>query len=109
MEKKNYKKIDIDELRQEKFEMKKYMSQLTMHWARTKFALRTKMTKKVRMNYKNDPANKKTLWKCDDCSSLVSQEHVLWCPAYGHLRIDKNLEEDKDLTRYFQQVLLLRD
>ena len=29
MEKKNYKKIDIDELRQEKFEMKKYMSQLT--------------------------------------------------------------------------------
>ena len=31
MEKKNYKKIDIDELRQEKFEMKKYMSQLTMH------------------------------------------------------------------------------
>jgi hypothetical protein len=34
---------------------------------------------------------------------------VLWCPAYGHLRIDKNLEEEKDLTRYFQQVLILRD
>jgi hypothetical protein len=96
MEKKNYKKIDIDELRQEKFEMKKYMSQLTMHSARTKFALRTKMTKKVRMNYKNDPANKKTLWKCDDCSSLDSQEHILWCPAYGHLRLEKDLDDDKD-------------
>ena len=49
MEKKNYRKIDVDELRQENFEMKKYMCQLTMHSARTKFALRTKMTKKVKI------------------------------------------------------------
>ena len=68
-----------------------------MQAARTKFALGTKMTKTIKLNSKNDPVNKKTLWKCNDCSSI------------GHLRIDKNLEEDKDLTRYFQQVLILRD
>ena len=109
MVKKNYKKIDIDEMSKENFEMKKYMSQLTMHSARTKFALRTKMTKNVKMNFKNDPANKRTLWKCDDCSSIDSQEHILWCPAYGHLRIEKDLDNDKDLTWYFQQVLKSRE
>ena len=57
----------------------------------------------------NEPVNKKSLWKCNDCSSLDSQEHILWCPAYGHLRENKNLDIDKDLTRYFKQVLLLRD
>ena len=109
IETKNYKKLDLAELRSEQFERKSYLTDLKMQAARTKFALRTKMTKTVKLNFKNDPVNKKTLWKCNDCSSIDSHEHILWCPAYGHLRIDKNLEEDKDLTRYFQQVLLLRD
>ena len=61
------------------------------------------MTKTVKLNYKNDPSNKKKMWMCDDCTSVDSQEHILWCPAYGHLRLEKNLEDDRDLTRYFQQ------
>ena len=109
VEKGEYKKINLDELKSEVFELKPYMTKLNMHSARTKFALRTHMTKSVKLNFKNDPGNKKTLWKCNDCSSMDSQEHILWCPAYGHLREDKNLDSDKDLTRYFQQVLLLRD
>ena len=106
---KEYKKLDLEELKQEKFQIKPYMNQLNLQAARTKFAIRTKMTKTVKLNFKNDPLNKKKLWMCDDCSSVDSQEHILWCPAYGHLRQEKNLEDDKDLTRYFQQVLQLRD
>ena len=109
VESKEYKKLDLEELKLEKFEIKPYFSQLNLLAARTKFALRTKMTKTVKMNFKNDPSNKKSCWKCDDCSHVDSQEHILWCPAYGHLRANKNLDEDKDLTRYFQQVLQLRD
>lgn len=109
IESKNYKKLNLEELKTEEFERKPYLTKLNMQAARTKFALRTRMTKTVKLNYKNDPANKKSLWKCNDCSSIDSQEHILWCPAYGHLRIDKNLQDDKDLTKYFQQVLQLRD
>ena len=104
-----YKKLEIEELEKEDFEIKPYMHNLNMHSARTKFALRTKMTKTVKLNYKNDPVNKIKLWQCDDCSSIDSQEHILWCPSYSHLRVGKNLDEDKHLTRYFQQVLVSRE
>ena len=109
IDEKEYKKINLDELKKENFEIKPYMCKLNLQSARTKFAIRTKMTKTVKLNYKNDPSNKNKLWMCDDCSSVDSQEHILWCPAYGHLRLEKNLEDDRDLTRYFQQVLQLRD
>ena len=95
IESKNYKKLDLEELQTEEFERKPYLTELNMQAARTKFALRTRMTKTVKLNYKNDPVNKKSLWKCNDCSSIDSQEHILWCPAYGHLRMDKNLQDDK--------------
>ena len=107
--KKNYKKLDIDQLNTEEFEMKPYMTKLNMHAARTKFAIRTKMVKTVKLNYKNDPCNKRSMWQCDDCSSIDSQEHILWCPAYSLFRLEKDLDSDKDLTRYFQQVLQFRD
>ena len=37
------------------------VSKLNMSEARTKFAIRTKMTKSVKLNYKNDPVNKNSL------------------------------------------------
>ena len=80
-----------------------------MHSARTKFALRTKMTKTVKLNFKNDPANKIKLCHCNDCSRIDSQEHILWCPTYSHLKVGKNLDENQHLTRYFQQVLVSRE
>ena len=108
MARKSYKKIDLEELKSDKFGLKPYMSKLDLNDARTKLAIRTKMTK-TKSNYKNDPSNKNSLWMCDDCQSVDSQEHILWCPAYGHLREDKDLDDDRHLTRYFQQVLRLRD
>ena len=106
---KEYKKINADEMEKEEFGRKPYLSNLDIHSARMKFGLQTKMVKSVKLNYKNDPANKKKMWKCDDCQSIDSQEHILWCPAYSLLRHEKNLEDDQDLTRYFLQVLRFRD
>ena len=74
-----------------------------------KFGIQTKMLKTVKLNYTNDPVNKQQIWKCDDCESIDSQEHILWCPAYSSFRKDKNLDDDRDLTRYFKQVLQFRD
>ena len=96
-------------MEKEEFGRKPYLSNLDIHSARMKFGLQTKMVKSIKLNYKNDPANKKKMWKCDDCQSIDSQEHILWCPAYSLLRHEKNLEDDRDLTRYFLQVLRFRD
>ena len=106
---KDYKKLDLEQLKTEVFCRKEYMTKLSLQAARTKFSIRTKMVKTVKLNYKNDPTNKISLWKCDDCSSVDSQEHILWCPAYSAFRIDKDLDSDRDLTKYFQQVLRFRD
>ena len=44
----------------------------------------TRMTKTVKLNYKNDPVNKNSLWKCNDCSSIDSKDYILWCPAFSN-------------------------
>ena len=74
-----------------------------------KFAIRTKMTRTVQMNYKGDPGYTKNHWKCKDCFTPDTQEHVIRCPSYQHLRTGKDLSSDKDLVQYFGNVLRLRD
>ena len=63
----------------------------------------------VKMNRKNDPKYAQDLWKCDDCHSMDSQAHIVWCPAYAALREGKDLECDKDLVEYYQKVMKIRE
>lgn len=44
-----------------------------------------------------------------DCFTPDTQEHVIRCPSYKHLRTGKDLSYDKDLVQYFSNVLRLRD
>ena len=104
-----YKKINTDEMAKEDFERKPYLANLRMDQARIKFKAKTKMLKNVKLNYKNDPKNVKKFWKCPECEYLDSQEHILWCEGYEKLRENKNLDNDVDLTSYFQQVMLQRE
>ena len=67
------------------------------------------MLKNIKMNYKNDPKNVKKLWQCSECEHIDSQGHFLWCEGYKTLRENKDLSNDGDLTRYYQQVLLKRE
>ena len=104
-----YKKINTEEIAKDTFGRKPYMANLRMNQARTKFKIVTKMTKNIKLNYKNDPKNVRNLWKCSECDHIDSQEHILWCEGYEKLRENKNLDSDHDLTSYFQQVMLQRE
>ena len=102
-----YKKLDYKVLREEKCETKEYMKSLNLPEARMKFALRSKMT--VQMNFKGGPTYTRNHWKCQDCFTPDTQEHIIRCPSYQHLRIGKDLASDKDLVEYFRKVLSIRD
>ena len=77
--------------------------------ARLNFKYRTKMME-FKFNYKNDKINCSELWNCDSCQSAIeTQDHILWCPAYTSLRVDKSLDNDEDLIKYFTQVMKIRE
>jgi hypothetical protein len=38
-----------------------------------------------------------------------TQDHIVRCPAYQHLQVEKNLSDDKDLVTYFRKVIDLRE
>ena len=63
----------------------------------------------IKRNFRHDPAYTKDSWKCDSCrTNIDTQSHMLWCEAYKELRIDKDLQSDKDLTKYIQEVQEIR-
>ena len=50
--------------------------------------------------------------KCEEtmeCENIDSQEHILWCEGYEKIEEEKDLSRDYELTKYFQQVLQLRE
>ena len=107
--KKNYKKIDHKKLSEERFELKPYFQNLQISQARTKFRLRSFMTRTVKLNFASDKQFAADLWTCWHCPMIDSQSHVIVCPAYQEFRHGKNLENDQDLVYYFQKVIKLRD
>ena len=66
-------------------------------------------TTNVKMNRKSDPGYAAKLWKCDGCSSLDTQCHIMWGPVYAPLREGLDVNNDKDIVHYFQQVFRLRE
>ena len=70
--------------------------------------MRTNMLN-TKMNRKHDPNYAMKLWKCDECMSIDSQAHNIWCPAYAPLREGKDLKNDLDLVHYYQQVMKIRE
>ena len=94
---------------EETFEMKDYLRNKIIIEARTMFKFRSKMFK-CKMNFKNVQTFKEDLWLCDSCQSQIdTQSHVLFCPAYQQLRIDKDIKNDEDLIKYLVQVLQIRE
>ena len=99
----------IEKYINDKFESQSYFTELSTMEARTKFRIRTHMID-TKFNYKNKKSYRKELWNCDSCkSSIETQSHLLWCPTYKDIRQGKNLNSDKDLVEYFQQVLQFRE
>ena len=107
--KKKYKKLDYEVIKEENCELKDYIKSLNLPDARLKFAMQAKMTKTVQMNFKGEPKYIKNGWKCQDCDTPDTQDHILRCPCYQQLRVGKNLDSDKDLVQYFRKVIQVRE
>ena len=90
----------------ESFGQKGYISDLTLHKARMKFQMRSKM---VDAKFNFSAKYEKELWRCDSClSAIETQSHLLFCPAYSSLRVGKDLKNDDHLIDYMQSVMDVR-
>ena len=104
----SFSKLTDKGFEKEKLELKKYTQEMSLRQARISFKIQSNMIK-TKMNMKSSPKFANELWKCDDCLSLDSQSHIMWCPAYAPLREGKSLKSDADLVEYFQAVIKLRE
>ena len=106
---KKYRKISHEVLKNEKFETKSYLKEMSLSDARLKFALRTRMTRSIQTNFKGDPTFARNKWRCVGCGEIDSQEHVVICREYEGLRRGKNMNSDEDIVKYFREVISLRE
>ena len=104
-----YKKLDHSKLSNEKFETKEYLKIKNIHDSRLIFQSKTKMMKTVKMNFKNNPQFIKDNWSCSGCTRLDSQEHLLYCDGYAHLRDGLHLDSDEDLAVYYRKIIQIRN
>ena len=77
---------------------------MSLRKARLTFRIRSYMTD-TKFNRKYDKKFAAELWRCDHCKRLDSQSHIIWCPAFLPLREGKDLNNDDDLVKYFQEVM----
>ena len=77
-------KLKDEPLIAEKFEEKKYLSEMSLHDAMMLFRIRSK-TDNVWMNQQSDRENARNLWKCTECGNVDTQSHILWCPYILYL------------------------
>ena len=105
---KGYSKLRNKQFEDEDLKVKDYVKTMRLRNARTNFRIRANMIK-TKMNMKNDRNYANKLWKCDDCQSMDSQAHIVWCPVFAPLREGKDLKSDTDLVNYYQQVMKIRE
>ena len=101
-------KLQDGPMKLENFELKTYLSEMSLTDARTLFRIRSQTTD-VNMNQRINKLYAKQLWKCSECGNIGSQSHILWCPFHANLRQGKSLDSDADLVRYMQQVFTVRE
>ena len=81
-----------------------YMEEKGVERARTAFRIRTRMLKKVKMNYKN---NHRDNLKCENCDMMEdeSQEHIMICPAWREEVGSLDVTVMKDQVEFFTRVM----
>ena len=106
----NQKKINNEEILDEQFELKDYMTNLTYEDAVIKFKLRAKVLKSIKTHFKSDPVFVEELWSCKECSLLDTTSHLInKCVLFDEEREGLDLGEDEDLIFFFKRVLEKRE
>ena len=95
-------------MKDESYEQKSYLAQMSLKDARMMFRIRTR-TIKCKMNQSSSRTNKEALWQCSGCGCIDTQSHIIHCSAYQNLREGKSINNDDDLVEYFTQVMKIRD
>lgn len=108
-----YKKLDFEELSKEKFERKSYLYELNLENARMMFKIKSKVVPTIRKNF-SQKYEKKSL-SCQSCKNMSNKEspppedtqnHVVSdCPAFEHLRVNRDMSNDADLAEFFKEVI----
>ena len=111
------KDLDFDNI---KFERQPYLLTLNLSEARMKLKINAFMTPTIKMNFPSDTEFTNQFWTCSGCAGSDgdgvgggsgvagrrdTQQHVLICPGYAELRDGIDLENDRDLVKYFTQVI----
>ena len=105
--KEKYSKLEDIDTDNEKFEPKEYLKELDLSQARIKFKLRSRMIE-VRNNFKRGQQNANL--ECQGCQiSIDTQDHILFCPFFSDLRQDLDLGQDRDLLKYYKEVMEIRE
>ena len=108
----NYKKLDHDELAEEKFERKKYFTEMNLENARVMFKVKSKVLPTIRKNFPQKYRKESLL--CPSCRDLNisnpeedTQFHVATvCPAFSEFRHEKDLvNNDHDLIEFYKKVI----
>ena len=84
--------------------MKEYLRNPNINEARTQFEMKTIMIK-VKTHFWGDKKFSHDLWRCNDCRAIDTMAHVLHCPAYQSLRTGKDIENEKDVVKYYMEVM----
>ena len=72
------------------------------------FAIKTNMVQS-KMNFMSDPRYSKEMWRCEECNKQCSTEHTTICSKYKQLRTNIDWSSDKEVVKYFQSVIKLRE
>ena len=67
------------------------------------------MTKHVKMNPKNNEQYAAEIWKCEEFGRQNTNLHLLSCSAYEQMVEGINLDCDKELCDYLQNIFLHRN
>ena len=106
----NYKKIDYLSMACEDYEMKEYFTTLDLNRARIKFRERAKCMKTCMTHFSSDQNYLKAMFECINCSEgkIDTLSHWRECTSFSKFRQHRNLDSDRNLVDYYQDIIQMR-
>ena len=68
----------------------------------------TNMLRGIKANFSSDPQNEADLWVCNFCQRVQSTRHIKVCPYFEKERMNRDLNDVKDLVAYYKDVMTIR-
>ena len=109
---KNYKKLNYDELVEEKFERKSYFSEMNIENSKIMFEIKSQVLPPIRKNFPRKYRADSLL--CPSCRNLDltsqkedSQKHLITKrPAFANFRMNRDLQNnDIDIVEFFKDIM----